>query len=292
MNQNHATSAIAPPTQAKSLRPAVDVSIAEVLVRGQRVRYTTGGEGPSVLFLHGWGLGHHAYRRGLRRLANLGLRVVAPALPGFGGTQELPTPEESIAGYSAWLGDFAAAARLTSAIVVGHSFGGGVAIRSAVDQPGLIRGMVLLNSIGGRWQNKGRSVGMGERPWWDWSKHVPGDVAALLSNFGSTMPSVLEDLVPNVVRNPLGVAKVGRLARNADLATELAILRSRALPASVVHSGSDGVVPHSCFDSICEQLGVVGEIVPGNHSWPLTHPDVFAHMVHEFACRLPAESRS
>jgi pimeloyl-ACP methyl ester carboxylesterase len=124
---------------------------------------------------------------------------------------------------------------------------------------------------------------MGERPWWDWTRHVPSDVVSLLANAGSTMPSVLEDLVPNVVRNPFGVAKVGRLARAADLHAEFDQLRNRGLPVSVIHSNDDGVIPRSSFENICVALGVEGVELAGNHSWPLTQPDDFAGVISAFA---------
>ena len=102
-----------------------------------------------VLFLHGWGLGHRAYRRALRRLTARGCRVYAPAMPGFGGTADLPPRERSVAGYADWVADFLAEVGVDEpAFVLGHSFGGGVAIRLAHDHPELVRYLVLLNSVG------------------------------------------------------------------------------------------------------------------------------------------------
>ena len=95
-----------------------------------------GGQGPPVVFLHGWGLGHRSYRSTLVELVARGCRVYAPALPGFGGTSDLPvegapsrvTPPGSTPSL--------APSELTSrALVIGHSFGGGVAIRLAHDAP-------------------------------------------------------------------------------------------------------------------------------------------------------------
>lgn len=260
-----------------------DITIRRRTVDGTTVRYSTGGAGPCVLFLHGWGLGHHAYRRGLRRLAAKGYRVIAPALPGFGGTAELAEEERTLAGYASWTARFCDAVGVTTPmVVVGHSFGGGVSTRFATDFPELVRAIVLLNSVGGPWSNDGTASPMGERPWWDWARHVPADVGSLVSKFASTMPAVLEDLLPNVVRNPFGVAKVGHLARNADLSEELSVLRRRRLPALLVHSEHDGVIPESSFRFMCDRLGQSGRVVVGNHSWPMTHPDLFADVVAGF----------
>jgi hypothetical protein len=65
------------------------VVIEQTSVDGSPVSYSTGGQGPTLLLLHGWGLGHHAYRPALEHLVAAGYHVVAPALPGFGGTADL-----------------------------------------------------------------------------------------------------------------------------------------------------------------------------------------------------------
>ena len=59
-------------------------------VEGRSALYGVAGEGPPVVFVHGWALGSHSYKRALKRLVGLGLKVFAPALPGFGGTADLP----------------------------------------------------------------------------------------------------------------------------------------------------------------------------------------------------------
>ncbi len=53
---------------------------------GRPVTYAVAGEGPVLLFLHGWGLGYRSHCRSLEQLAAARSRVYAPALPGFGGT--------------------------------------------------------------------------------------------------------------------------------------------------------------------------------------------------------------
>src|SRR5690242_14795292 len=79
------------------------------VVQGRPALYGVAGEGLPVLFIHGWGLGQHAYKRALKRLVHLGCRVFAPALPGFGGTPDLPSESFSIKGYGEWVADFVTA---------------------------------------------------------------------------------------------------------------------------------------------------------------------------------------
>ncbi len=262
-----------PSTRTPAAVP-VNIDIATTRVDGRPVKYSVGGSGPVLLFLHGWGLGHHAYRPGLRRLANAGYTVVAPALPGFGGTAELPHDERTFAGYADWVCRFAGALGLRQVIVVGHSFGGGVALKAAASCDGLAQRLVMLNSVGASWRMDSEgSHAMAKRPLWSWGLGIPSDALALLSNATRVMPSVLEDLLPNVMRNPFGLGRVGKLARNADLAAELLELRARNFPITVAHSENDGVIPMSSFQCLCTAAGVSGILVPGNHSWPLTDPD-------------------
>src|SRR4051812_4175493 len=56
-----------------------------------------------VLFLHGWALGVRSYRRSIDRLVALGCQVYAPALPGFGGSADLPKRKFSLIGYADWV---------------------------------------------------------------------------------------------------------------------------------------------------------------------------------------------
>ncbi len=44
-------------------------------VDGRPAKYGVAGDGLPVLFLHGWGLGQHSYKRALKRLVRLGCRV-------------------------------------------------------------------------------------------------------------------------------------------------------------------------------------------------------------------------
>ena len=284
MTQALQPSATAP--AASSIQDASSIQVASTFVDGRQVRYSTGGSGPTVVLLHGWGLGHHAYRPGLRQLVQRGFRVVAPALPGFGGTAELPVEERNFAGYAAWVVRFARALRIRQAVFVGHSFGGGVAMQTAASEVGLARSLVLLNSVGAPWRaTKRGEQAMAKRPIWSWGLNIPRDVVSLLGSGATAMPSVLEDLVPNVIRNPFGVARISKIARHADLLDILESVRNRGIPVSIIHSVDDGVIPRSSFDFLCTAARVEGLVVDGNHSWPMTSPELFADVVAKAARR-------
>jgi pimeloyl-ACP methyl ester carboxylesterase len=110
------------------------------------------GTGSPVLFVHGQpGLGRD-WQPVVEALQALGdqdhkpVRVLVPDRPGWGSS---PEPATGIADNAAWLEQ--ALAGLVGdepVLVVGHSFGGGVAIRLALARPRRVRALVLVSSIG------------------------------------------------------------------------------------------------------------------------------------------------
>ncbi len=251
------------------------------IVAGRPTVYGEAGQGLPVVFLHGWGLGQHSYKRALKRLVRLGCRVVAPALPGFGGSADLSGPDLSFGGYARWVDRFLGAIGLEEpAFVVGHSFGGGVATQVAHDYPGRVRCLVLVNSLGGPvWAVREARVRLlAERPWWEWGARLPLDLVGVRPLL-KALPAVLEDLVPNVVHNPLGIWRVASLARKADLTAELERLKQRRLPVVAVWASQDRVVPRASFDALCAAIGADGEVVEGSHSWLLADPDHFGQVM-------------
>lgn len=250
-------------------------------VDGRPALYGEAGEGLPVLFLHGWGLGQHSYKRSLKRLVQLGCRVVAPALPGFGGTAELPRSTCSLEGYAGWVNQFLDALEIDEPVfLMGHSFGGGVAIQFAHDMPKRVRTLVLVNSVGGSTWRAGESAvrSMAQRPLWDWGIHFPRDILPL-RQITRVLPVVLEDALPNLLRNPWNLWRVGNLARQADLTGELEELKRRRVPVVVLWGEDDRIIPKASFDALCTAIGAEGEVVAGNHSWLLADPDAFGEVI-------------
>lgn len=249
-------------------------------VDGRPAGYSVAGEGLPVLMLHGWGLAQHTYRDVVRTIAEQGCRVIAPALPGFGGTAELPGESFSLEGYARWVVSFLDELEIDEPVVViGHSFGGGVAVRVAHDAGPRVRSLVLVNSIGGSSWRKGKTLrSIAERPLWDWGLHFPADVWPL-RQATRVLPVVMEDLVPNLVRNPRAIVKVANLARRADVRPQLEALRDRGLPITIIWGKRDGVIPRESFEALCVASGVQGTVVDGSHSWLLADPANFAEVI-------------
>ncbi|HVX16641.1 MAG TPA: alpha/beta hydrolase [Acidimicrobiales bacterium] len=244
------------------------------------VHYASGGEGIPVVFLHGWALGHRAYKHAIARLVRLGCHVVAPSLPGFGGTGDLPRRHFSMKGYGDWVAAFLDAVDIDEpAFVVGHSFGGGVGIAFTHRHPGRVRSLVLVNSIGGPTWKAGANVrSMAERPIWDWGVRFPADLFPI-TQVTRVAPAIFEELVPNLLRNPMALWRVGALARTADLTAELEELKERQVPVVALSGVRDHVIPKDSFDALCLALGAEGQVVDGGHSWLLADPDEFGEVL-------------
>jgi len=249
-------------------------------VQGRPAAYSVAGEGLPVVLLHGWALAQHTYRDVIETVAEQGCRVIAPAMPGFGGTPELPRDRFSLRGYAEWVAELLDVLDVDEpAVVVGHSFGGGVAVRFGHDHPARVRSLVLVNSIGGSSWKSGRTLrSISERPLWDWGLHFPGDVWPI-RQATRVLPVVVEDFLPNLVRNPRAIVRVANLARRADLRSELEELRDRGLPITIIWGTRDGIIPRESFEALCVASGVDGTVVEGSHSWLLADPNHFGEVI-------------
>jgi pimeloyl-ACP methyl ester carboxylesterase len=249
-------------------------------VQGRPAAYSVAGQGMPVVLLHGWGLGHHTYRDVIERVAAEGVRVIAPAMPGFGGTADLPDETFAMSGYARWVIDLLDVLGVDESVVVlGHSFGGGVSIRLAYDHPDRVRSLVLVNSVGGSAWKQGKTLkSIAERPLWDWGLHFPADIWPV-RQATRVLPVIAEDVVPNVLRNPRAFVRVANLARRADLRSELEALRDRGLPVTLLWASRDGIIPRESFEALCVASGVEGTVVDGSHSWLLADPEQFGEII-------------
>jgi len=164
-------------------------------------------------------------------------------------------------------------------VVVGHSFGGGVALQLAHDHPDRVRGVVLCNAVGGPHRHDGgQRRPMAERPLWEWGRELGADLLGL-SSMARILPPVLEEAVPNFVQHPMAMWRVAEFVRRADLLPQAARVAELGVPMTVVWSDRDRLVPHAAFAALCEASGVDGVVVPGFHSWMIADPVRFADIV-------------
>ncbi|MCB0997321.1 MAG: alpha/beta hydrolase [Acidimicrobiales bacterium] len=250
-------------------------------VQGRRAEVGLGGDGPIVVLLHGWAVSGRTYRKAHHRLLEQGYRVVAPSLPGFGSTTALPRHDLDLAGYAEWVAALLDELGVDEpAAVLGHSFGGGVAVQLATEHPGRVRALVLVNSVGGSvWRpedDDDATQHLADRPIWDWGLHFTREARNVL-------PVVARDILRNVVINPRSFVRVAGLARRADLRAQLEALRDRDLPIVVLWGDEDRILPRSSLVALAAAGGADTRVISGRHSWLITHPETFAEAMTNVA---------
>jgi pimeloyl-ACP methyl ester carboxylesterase len=104
------------------------------------------GSGPPVLLLHGWGANSALFAPTMAALEHA-FTLIAPDFPGFGATPP-PPAAWSVGDYTAWLVSFLDSLGIAQAHVIGHSFGGRVAIKLASQWPERVNKLVLTASAG------------------------------------------------------------------------------------------------------------------------------------------------
>jgi pimeloyl-ACP methyl ester carboxylesterase len=118
----------------------------EVELHGHRVSYLIAGEGPPILLIHGIAGRSEQWLDSMALLAE-SHTVVAPDLLGHGRSAK-PRGDYSLGAYASGLRDLLVTLDLPKATVVGHSLGGGIALRFAYQFPERTGRLVLVSSGG------------------------------------------------------------------------------------------------------------------------------------------------
>lgn len=113
---------------------------------GIEIHYAEYGEGPLVIFCHGWPESWYSWRHQIREIGSKGYRAVALHMRGYGRSSR----PENIEAYSITnlVGDVVgsvAGLGASEAVVIGHDWGGPVAWYSALMRPDLFRAVAVLS---------------------------------------------------------------------------------------------------------------------------------------------------
>ncbi len=127
-----------------SLQPKPAASGEFVSVAGRRIHYVERGEGPPVLFLHGMPGTCLDFEHVLPRLS--GARSIAIDRPGYGWSEGGPLPYKQ---QIAMVRELLSVLEIERAVLVGHSFGGLLALGVAHTYPEVVASMVLVAPSGG-----------------------------------------------------------------------------------------------------------------------------------------------
>jgi len=120
--------------------------ISYVEIHGHRRAYVRAGRGPVLLLLHGLGCDHTTWAPVIDALAE-DFTVIAPDLLGHGRSAK-PRADYSVGGFANGMRDLLTVLGVERVTVVGHSFGGGVAMQFAYQFPERTERLFLVASGG------------------------------------------------------------------------------------------------------------------------------------------------
>lgn len=115
-----------------------------ITANGVKINYRTGGSGAPVILMHGWGCS--ASSLGLFERVGLEHHTIYNLdLPGFGKSEE-PPASWGVEEYTAMLEDFVHKLDISDPIILGHSFGGRIAILYASRNK--VKKLILVDAAG------------------------------------------------------------------------------------------------------------------------------------------------
>jgi pimeloyl-ACP methyl ester carboxylesterase len=251
-------------TQVETL-PAVEY----VTVHGHRRAYVKVGSGPALLLLHGLGCDHTTWHPVINRLAQ-DFTVIAPDFLGHGESDK-PRADYSIGGYANGMRDLLTILGIDKVTVVGHSFGGGVAMQFAYQFPERTERLVLV-SAGGLGQEVTLAIRAILLPGFHQLATVlnlpvmRSITRSLLTGLADSGVPALRDFdeVADIVeswRDPKTRRAIRHLIRGCiDLRGQVITMRDRAyltaaMPMAIVWGSDDQVLP-------VEHAEVVGALAP------------------------------
>ncbi|AQZ66440.1 N-formylglutamate deformylase [[Actinomadura] parvosata subsp. kistnae] len=270
--------------------------LRRVPVNGIELNVALAGSGPAVLLLHGF---PHTWELWTDVMAGLSdrHRVIAPDLRGFGASSRAAT------GYDAGTLAADAAALLAalgveSAAVVGIDAGTPPAFLLAMRHPGLVRRLVVMESLLGRLPG-GESFLAGGPPWWFGFHAVPGLAETVLEGHESAyvdwflQSGTLGDGVRPALRDAFTAAYTGREALRCAFSYYRALPESAAQIAEAVATArltvpAMAVGAHPVGTALEQQLrpiadDLTGHVIEGcGHIIPLHRPKELLALLRPF----------
>jgi len=113
-----------------------------------RIHYNEVGEGPPLLCLHGGGPGANSWSNFSSNIPALmqHYRLLLVDLPNFGQSERLVIEGPPLTFLAGVMDEFMQALGIASAGFVGNSYGGQVAIKTAIDFPNRVESLVVIGS--------------------------------------------------------------------------------------------------------------------------------------------------
>ncbi len=267
-----------------------------VVVHGYRRAYRISGSGPALLLLHGLGCDSSTWIDVIPALAEH-YTVIAPDLLGHGDSDK-PDADYSLGGYANGMRDLLTVLGIDKVTVVGHSFGGGVAMQFAYQFPDRTERVALV-STGGLGKEvtplirlltipgSGLAIGIATmRPW----RPLVSGVMRTISRLPLTATRDLDE----VARIYEALADRGQRVAVQRVTSHVLNWRgqyvtmtersylARLMPVLVVWGRDDMVIPVSHADLAPTQVSDVHVLDDSGHFPHKDHPEEFCRIVVDF----------
>lgn len=275
-----------------------ELVVEHVTIHGHDRAYVKVGSGPALLLLHGLACDHTTWAPVIRQLAKH-YTVIAPDFLGHGQSAK-PRGDYSVPAYANGMRDLMTVLGIDKVTVVGHSFGGGVAMQFAYQFPERTERLVLVSSGG-----LGREVSPAIRaitlPGFEAAmglatipgvRHVGKAALRALHNPKSAVRRDLAEIadVYEALKDPRARFALRRLVLGAiDLRGQVVSMRDRAyltqaMPILVVWGTDDLVLPvHHTHALEAIAPGAVVEIFEDSGHFPhKDQPERFVKILHSF----------
>jgi pimeloyl-ACP methyl ester carboxylesterase len=119
----------------------------QILIKNLKTNYKIAGQGPVVLILHGWGASSNSWVDVQKILAEKKFEVIVPDFSGFGKSIS-PFKPWGIKEYVDFIFEFTEKIGINNFILIGHSFGGRVAVKFSSQYPEKVKKLILCDSAG------------------------------------------------------------------------------------------------------------------------------------------------
>jgi len=235
--------------------------------------------------IHGFYAGGGMYAHESRLLADaFGWRVVNPSLPGFGGSQPLPSGHVTPTDYAEVIVALMDHLGISKAILLGHSMGGALAIAVADLYPQRVSGVIYRDGAGTTAWRLDRRVSRLAKL----LAPISGALTDLLdtgASFAWEVPSIilgshkagtLRDYLPDARHNlthPVDILPVLKMLFTLDLAAATSrVVNQHHIPVLSMWGVWDNITPKCCAEEFATHSNTVTVWVPGGHAWMLADP--------------------
>jgi pimeloyl-ACP methyl ester carboxylesterase len=272
--------------------------VQHVTIHGHRRAFVRLGSGPALLLLHGLGANHTTWLPVLDTLARR-YTVIAPDLLGHGASDK-PRADYSVGGFANGMRDLLTVLGIDKVTVVGHSFGGGVAMQFAYQFPERTERLVLVGS-GGLGPEVSTAIRAITTPGFHQVmglltlpgvRHLGGAGLRALSRTGIKEFRDFDEVaeIYQSFQDPAARAAIRHVVRAVvDWQGQIVTMADRAyltdaMPMCVIWGDEDRVIPTSHAARAAELAPKARvEIIPNAGHFPhKDHPERFARTLHDF----------